>query len=91
MKKKTDLVTKSNRLIEASYRLTLTEQQIILYCIAKTSSVEKQGFLMPMDRKASASRSNSLGLYCCWTMHVSSMKAPPSNHWNTSPTEIPWC
>ena len=35
MKKKTDLVTKSNRLIEASYRLTLTEQQIILYCIAK--------------------------------------------------------
>jgi plasmid replication initiation protein len=33
--KNTDLVTKSNRLIEASYRLSLVEQQMILYSIVK--------------------------------------------------------
>jgi plasmid replication initiation protein len=32
---KTELVTKSNRLIEASYRLTLAEQQLVLYAICR--------------------------------------------------------
>jgi plasmid replication initiation protein len=32
---KTDLVVKSNRLVEASYRLSLTEQQMILYSIVQ--------------------------------------------------------
>lgn len=32
---KNDLVVKSNRLVEASYRLTLAEQRIILYAIVK--------------------------------------------------------
>jgi len=36
MKKRNDLVVKSNRLVEASYRLTLIEQQIILYAICKS-------------------------------------------------------
>lgn len=36
MSKKSDLVVKSNRLVEASYRLTLVEQQIILYAICKS-------------------------------------------------------
>ena len=36
MTKKSDLVVKSNRLVEASYRLTLIEQQIILYAICKS-------------------------------------------------------
>jgi plasmid replication initiation protein len=36
MTKKGDLVVKSNRLVEASYRLTLVEQQIILYAICKS-------------------------------------------------------
>ena len=33
--KKTELVVKSNRLVEASYRLGMVEQQIILYSMAK--------------------------------------------------------
>ena len=37
--KKTDLVVKSNRLIEASYRLTLNEQRIILYAICRCRGV----------------------------------------------------
>ena len=33
--KNAELVVKSNRLIEASYRLGLTEQRIILYAICR--------------------------------------------------------
>ena len=43
--KKTDLVVKSNRLIEASYRLTLNEQRIILYAICRCR--EEQRGLFP--------------------------------------------
>jgi plasmid replication initiation protein len=39
---KTDLVVKSNRMIEARYRLDLVEQQIILYAICKSRD-EQQG------------------------------------------------
>lgn len=35
MLKKTDVVLKSNRLVEASYRLSLTEQRIILYAVCR--------------------------------------------------------
>jgi hypothetical protein len=35
MKNKNDLVVKSNRLVEASYRLTLAEQRIILFAIVE--------------------------------------------------------
>lgn len=42
---KTELVVKSNRLIEASYRLTLTEQRILLYAISR--SREEQLGLFP--------------------------------------------
>lgn len=42
---KTELVVKSNRLIEASYRLTLNEQRIILYAICR--SREEQRGLFP--------------------------------------------
>jgi plasmid replication initiation protein len=35
LQEKQDLVVKSNRLVEASYRLSLTEQQLILYAICK--------------------------------------------------------
>jgi len=35
MKNKNELVVKSNRLVEASYRLTLAEQRIILFAIAE--------------------------------------------------------
>jgi len=43
--KKTELVVKSNRLIEASYRLTLNEQRIILYAICRCR--EEQRGLFP--------------------------------------------
>lgn len=36
-----DLVVKSNRLIEASYRLTLNEQRIILYAICRSREEQK--------------------------------------------------
>lgn len=39
--KKTDLVVKSNRLVEASYRLTLNEQRIILYAICRCREEQK--------------------------------------------------
>jgi plasmid replication initiation protein len=42
---KSELVVKSNRLIEASYRLTLNEQRIILYAISR--SREEQKGLLP--------------------------------------------
>lgn len=38
---RTDLVVKSNRLIEASYRLTLNEQRIILYSICQCRDEQK--------------------------------------------------
>ena len=39
--KNAELVVKSNRLIEASYRLGLTEQRIILYAICRCRDEEK--------------------------------------------------
>ena len=39
--KKSDLVVKSNRLVEASYRLSLNEQRIILYAIARCREEQK--------------------------------------------------
>jgi plasmid replication initiation protein len=39
--KKTELVVKSHRLIEASYRLTLNEQRIILYAICRSREEQK--------------------------------------------------
>jgi plasmid replication initiation protein len=39
--KKTELVVKSNRLVEASYRLTLVEQQIVLYSICRSREEDK--------------------------------------------------
>ena len=42
-KSKTELVVKSNRLVEASYRLNLVEQQIILFAICR-SREEQKGF-----------------------------------------------
>ena len=41
MLKKSELVVKSNRLIEASYRLTLNEQRIILYAICRCREEQK--------------------------------------------------
>jgi plasmid replication initiation protein len=41
MGEKTGLVVKSNRMTEASYRLTLVEQQIILYAIVKARDTQK--------------------------------------------------
>ena len=41
MGEKTALVVKSNRLIEASYRLTLVEQQLILFSIVQARSTQK--------------------------------------------------
>jgi plasmid replication initiation protein len=38
---KENLVVKSNRLIEASYRLTLTEQQLILFAIVRSREEQK--------------------------------------------------
>lgn len=38
---KSELVVKSNRLIEASYRLTLNEQRIILYAICRSREEQK--------------------------------------------------
>lgn len=40
-KKKQELVAKSNRLIEASYRLSLVEQQIVLYAVCRCREEEK--------------------------------------------------
>ena len=40
-KPKTELVAKSNRLIEASYRLGLVEQQIVLYAICRAREEQK--------------------------------------------------
>jgi plasmid replication initiation protein len=39
--KKTEVVVKSNRLVEASYRLTLTEQQIILLAVSRAREEQK--------------------------------------------------
>lgn len=39
--KKQELVVKSNRLIEASYRLSLVEQQILLYAVCRCREEEK--------------------------------------------------
>lgn len=39
--KKSELIVKSNRLIEASYRLTLNEQRIILYAISRCREEQK--------------------------------------------------
>jgi plasmid replication initiation protein len=41
MLKKTEVVVKSNRLIEASYRLSLNEQRIILYAICQCREEDK--------------------------------------------------
>ena len=41
MTKKNELVVKSNRLIEASYRLSLNEQRIILYAICRCREEQK--------------------------------------------------
>lgn len=41
MSKKNEMVVKSNRLVEASYRLGLTEQRIILYAISRSREDEK--------------------------------------------------
>jgi plasmid replication initiation protein len=41
MGKKTERVVKSNRLVEASYRLTLVEQQIILFAICRARETQK--------------------------------------------------
>ncbi|GAC1544268.1 MAG: hypothetical protein NVS2B7_18510 [Herpetosiphon sp.] len=38
---KQELVTKSNRLIEASYRLTLVEQQLVLYAICRSREEQR--------------------------------------------------
>jgi plasmid replication initiation protein len=39
--KKTELVVKSNRLVEASYRLNLIEQQVVLFAICRAREEEK--------------------------------------------------
>lgn len=39
--KKSELVVKSNKLVEASYRLTLVEQQIVLYSICRSREEQK--------------------------------------------------
>ncbi|MQT50325.1 RepB family plasmid replication initiator protein, partial [Pseudomonas helleri] len=36
MAEKSEVVVKSNRLVEASYRLNLVEQQIILFAISRS-------------------------------------------------------
>ena len=41
MSNKNELVVKSNRLVEASYRLTLAEQRIILYAITEARRTQK--------------------------------------------------
>jgi plasmid replication initiation protein len=41
MNNKNELVVKSNRLVEASYRLTLAEQRIILFAIAEARRTQK--------------------------------------------------
>jgi len=41
MGEKTELVVKSNRMIEASYRLTLVEQQVILFAICRSREEQK--------------------------------------------------
>ncbi len=53
--KKTELVVKSNRLIEASYRLGLNEQRIILYSICRCREEQKGLFPdLPVTIKADA-------------------------------------
>ena len=52
MSDKKELVVKSNRLVEASYRLTLVEQQIILFAICRAR--EEQRGLSP-DKPVSIS------------------------------------
>ena len=53
--KKSDLVVKSNRLVEASYRLGLNEQRIILYSICRCREEEKGLFPdMPVTITANA-------------------------------------
>jgi plasmid replication initiation protein len=47
MGEKTEMAVKSNRLVEASYRLTMVEQQIILFAICR--SREEQKGLNPND------------------------------------------
>lgn len=58
---KSDLVVKSNRLVEASYRLSLTEQQLVLYSICH-SREEQRGLSsnepVSVDAKAFAARFN---------------------------------
>ena len=41
MSNKNELVVKSNRLVEASYRLTLAEQRIILFAITEARRTQK--------------------------------------------------
>lgn len=51
--KKTELVVKSNRLVEASYRLSLVEQQVVLYAICRTREEEKGLFAdLPLTVRA---------------------------------------
>ena len=38
---KQEMVTKSNRLVEASYRLTLVEQQLVLYAICRSREEQR--------------------------------------------------
>ena len=57
MAKKNELVVKSNRLIEASYRLSLNEQRIILYSICRCR--EEQRGLFP-DRPVTSTAASFL-------------------------------
>ena len=50
---KTELVVKSNRLVEASYRLTLVEQQIVLFAICRAREEQKGLFAdVPLTLRA---------------------------------------
>ena len=40
-KQKAELVVKDNRLVEASYRFTLIEQQVVLYAICRSREEQK--------------------------------------------------
>lgn len=54
-KQKSEMVAKSNRLVEASYRLDLIEQQIILYAICRAREEEKGLFAdLPVTIRAAA-------------------------------------
>ena len=51
--KKTELVVKSNRLVEASYRLSMIEQQVVLYAICRAREEEKWLFAdLPLTVRA---------------------------------------